>query len=81
MLMHACVAACSHACLLVPHLVLLDCADSKAGQVVLPFLVEAGHLCGLTAQQLAAGLLAAVHNALDHLESAEQRRDTWQANA
>lgn len=50
------------------HLVLLDSAHSETGQVILAALVEAGHLCRLTAQQLAPRLPAALYDALDDLE-------------
>ena len=47
-------------------LLALDDADGEAGQVVLAVGVHAGQLGGLAADERAAGLLAAVGDALDH---------------
>src|SRR5690625_549059 len=45
--------------------VVLDCADRKAGQIVFPATVHAGHLSRFAANQCAAGLAAALGNAGD----------------
>ena len=48
--------------------VLFHSSHSKAGQVIFSFLVKAWHFCSFPTQQLAAGLVAAINYAFDHLQ-------------
>ena len=54
----------------VEYLFAVDHADAETGQVVLVFRVEAGHFGGFAAHQRAAGLHAALADALDDVGDA-----------